>query len=385
MRTVLAATVALLLAGCVTTGSSRSTLSGPNRSMPSFWGSFAASTAGMRESWKRLTEANKAATVVGWDWSSMVPTAAPAANAFPAVVPRQAVAYYCPSLRGDGILLASTHTWESAFSIVNVGGRHVQNCADLYVAVERAIELSQRPQVDLCCANDPEGSPEVAVHVDRRALIGLTLAAHQNQPVLRIVEDGHFALVIMDGVIRAKLTARLERRRRLLQVVLSMVNLGDREEILPLDLRASCNDQPLRCLSVAETLELLYGSLPKESQGEQAYSLAGSSQREDFLIPANYKRLQTQLANEAEKSHVRTGGPALASLPGHSYPGPALLGDARALGAFLLQRQTLRPGDPQRTGWVMFAVPASNEARTFDVQLDLGQGIKHYSFLLPHD
>ena len=64
-------------------------------------------------------------------------------------------------------------------------------------------------------------------------------------------------------------------------------------------------------------------------------------------------------------------------------PGPAVLGDARALTGILLQRQLFRPGDPERTGWIVFAGESLNAGGAIDIDLDLGSGLQRFRFAVP--
>ena len=75
--------------------------------------------------------------------------------------------------------------------------------------------------------------------------------------------------------------------------------------------------------------------------------------------------------------------PALIAVPGVVYPGPPALGDARALRGFLLQRQLYQPGDPERTGWIMFAGQEFKRGCTIEIDVDLGRGPRRTRFRLP--
>jgi hypothetical protein len=134
-------------------------------------------------------------------------------------------------------------------------------------------------------------------------------------------------------------------------------------------------------LTVADALELLYGDAAKVKEpavDETSASFAKTSEREDYLIPANYKRLDRQIDTELSRPQ-----PALASIPGVRYPGDAMLGDARALTSFLLQREFYEPGQDERVGWVLFAGESLRSAQEIDLDIDLGSGSRRIRFTLP--
>jgi hypothetical protein len=159
---------------------------------------------------------------------------------------------------------------------------------------------------------------------------------------------------------------------------------------LPGEIHATCDESPLQCLTVAETLDALYGqqarSPMRESQNHAEYSFLAVSEREDYLLPTNYKRLQ----HEVDQTQVAKGAiaprivPALAVVPGMAYPGPAVLGDARALAGFLLQRQVYQEGEPERTGWLVFSGEALRHGKTLRVMIDLGHGLRTLNFTVPN-
>ena len=103
------------------------------------------------------------------------------------------------------------------------------------------------------------------------------------------------------------------------------------------------------------------------------------------MIPTNFNRLNEQITKAARRSSAPPLLPALASLQGVRYPGPAVLGDARALSAFLLQRQLYQPGDLERTGWIVFAGESLRKSRQFEIQVDLGGGPRRIKFSFPNE
>jgi hypothetical protein len=177
--------------------------------------------------------------------------------------------------------------------------------------------------------------------------------------------------------------ARVERQRGLLHLAVAEAVCWGPQATLPREVQASCNGVSLQCLTVAQALDTLYGGkAARPAQADAAScSFAAISEREDYLLPINYKRLQQELDQAQPQSRTI---PAFAALPGVAYPGPALLGDARALSGFLLQRQIYTPGQPERIGWLVFAGDVLRNASAVQVVIDLGNGPVQAVFALPH-
>src|SRR5205823_445959 len=180
---------------------------------------------------------------------------------------------------------------------------------------------------------------------------------------------------------------RVERNHCLMHVAVSLGVCWGSPTNLPLDVQATCDGAALQCLTVSEALDALYGGPrqagPTGPGSANANSFRAVSERADYLLPTNYKRLQHALDEEAKDSTAPPPGPAFATLPGLGYPGPALLGDARALSGFLLQRQVCQPGEPERVGWLVFQGDALRHGRPVQVSVDLGHGFNHLMFSLP--
>ena len=66
------------------------------------------------------------------------------------------------------------------------------------------------------------------------------------------------------------------------------------------------------------------------------------------------------------------------------YPGSPILGDARALSAFLLQRELYQPNGPQKVGWVMFAGEVLKGGGTVQLDLDFGNGVRRLQLIVPN-
>jgi hypothetical protein len=191
--------------------------------------------------------------------------------------------------------------------------------------------------------------------------------------------------VIRQGPVQCVVTPRVERERGLLQVALAKRTCWGGSQLLPQELTAACDGTPLRCLTLAQTLDLLYGELargPRTEAGEDT-SFASVSEREDYLIPSNYRKLLQRLEKVHGRSFAKRPRPALVEVPEIEYPGPAVLGDARALAGFLQQREYVQPGEPVQAGWVMFAGDALRDRRQIQLAIDLGQGPLPLEFVLP--
>jgi hypothetical protein len=144
---------------------------------------------------------------------------------------------------------------------------------------------------------------------------------------------------------------------------------------MPADVQARFNNVPLRCLSVSEALGLIYeGHSKLAPPAERSDSFATVSERDDFLIPTNFKRLQKQFDESSERALSAPTLPALAMVPGKSYPGSPVLGDARALSSFMLQAQPFKAGDRERTGWILFGGESLRDGGTLELSIQIVNG-----------
>ena len=126
----------------------------------------------------------------------------------------------------------------------------------------------------------------------------------------------------------------------------------------------------MRCLSVSEVLQALYGE-PADLDPEpdsDSFSYAAVSERDDYFVPVNYKVLFERYSNAVRHSTQPAPVPAFACVAGESYPGPAILGDARALAAFLMQRRVLQAGERPAVHWLVFSSNRLKEGGDITVQ-----------------
>jgi hypothetical protein len=379
--------VLLAACGCAQQQSSGGGLAETTSLSSSLAQKFTEATAPMGRSWKRMTETKKPVQRREWDWASGIPTGAIRAEVVSPTVSADTLASLVPEFGPRAVTLVSTHSMQPSYQIKNVGGLEVRNYGDLQLAVARSTDSSDRVQVDVVGGDVARGAPRVAMAVDPPKLRALVHAVARDQPVIRIVDDGNPWLMLREDGVCCRLMARVERERGLLQVVMSIGNCWGQAVFLPFEVQAYCDGRPLRCLSVSETLELLYDDADDDALevDEAAYSFAAVSERDDYLTPTSYKRLHERSQEAIRLSAAPSPRPALADVPGAYYPGPAILGDARALTGFLLQRQIHQPGDPEQTGWIMFGGKDLCDGGAVEVAVDLGRGLRTYSFRVPEE
>ena len=220
------------------------------------------------------------------------------------------------------------------------------------------------------------------LEVPSSALSVIAQAAGAECSAARIIHANRPAAMVRQGGKSCILTPRVERRRGLLQLIMTTRLHWGADELLPVELRATCGGRPLRCLTLPETLELLYGHFQVDSCADSASSFASVSERDDYLIPFNFHRLQAAAQNEGQPFSERRR-PLLIDLAGVEYPGPAVLGDARGLAEFLQQREITRAGAPEKLGWIIFAGSALRTGEQIEIEVDLGEGPMKLEFALP--
>ena len=314
-------------------------------------------------------------------WSLAIPKDVPRAEVIGTSVPQAKLAALVPQVPAGTVSLvaydqhALPPAWgDDSLSIAKVNDRLIQNWGQLHDAC-KLVAASDDP-VQLLFAG--AGGREVPVDVTPETLRRLEQHAASDQPLIRISDGGNSAVLIRENGVECEVTARVQRDTGMLHLILALSATTSEKQLLPKQMSAACAGQPLRCLSVADTLELIYGGgLDALAADRDAQSLgfAETSERDDYLIPVNYKRL----AKEVPDGKL----PTLASLPGIRYPGPAILGDARALSSFLMQREFYQASQEQRVGWVLFAGESLRTGSSVELDLDLGSGPRKLRFTLP--
>ena len=340
---------------------------------------FTKATSPMMQSWRRATGSGPNDAIVVWDWTTGVPVDAPRGELLAATLRGDAVAHFLPQLTTSDIQLVSAPGNLGGYEIRNIEGQVVDDCSDLYTALEQVSQSATDVQVDLARIGARSDASETAVKVDPSTLMALAQSIAPETTAFRVSEGGNPTFVIRDGGIRTHVVLRVERRVGVVQLVITLANCGADERLLPVEVGARCDNEPLQCLSVASTLELLYGE-PDADLNATSQSFSETSEREDYLLPVNYKRLSRR---DEGRRGLMTQSPAFASLTGMRYPGTALLGDARALTGIMLQQQKLNRGEQSETGWILFAGEQLHTAEHVDVSIDLGNGPKSYRFMIP--
>ena len=153
---------------------------------------------------------------------------------------------------------------------------------------------------------------------------------------------------------------------------------------LPIDLKVFCEDRELSCLNVSQVLNRLYddpkNKRKKESDAKQLVTTFNQIAGEDeYLIPKNYRELEALRAANSRLANIRPTS-AFAVVGGYTYPGPPVLGDARALSSFLLQPRIYSADEPEQVGWVVFDAPKNGSAENFELVIDLGAGPQKVHF-----
>lgn len=335
-------------------------------------------TAPVRKSLRLATDSKPPAPTTDWNWHAGIPLDTPRGDVLSPTVPLDAIAHLLPNIQQRQIRLASTAPYAAGgFEIRNIGGQAVSNCGELHNVIEQLPRSAADVQVDLAPIGGASHD-EVAVKVDQPTLLALSHATAQQTTAFRVSEGGNQAFVIRDGGLRVQVLIRVERSLGLAQVVMTTMNCWGPATMLPVEVTTSCEGEPLQCLTVADSLELLYGD-PAAHPVNGTSSFAETSEREDYLLPFNYERL----AENFDSRGITSPRPALASLPGANYPGHALLADARALTGIMLQRKLLKRGERADTAWLIFAGAPARTAEKIDVGMDLGNGLKTYRFMIP--
>jgi len=312
-----------------------------------------------------------------------LPNGLPRAETLAPILPEPSVAILLPQWKESDIQTVSAEASPAEIRITAINEVPVADCNQLHAAVARALASGKELKVGMRNVASPEQA-ERTLSVEPVQLAALNQAAAPRSVLARVTEGGNNWAVLREDSVRCKLMARVERQRRLLHVAVGLTVCWGPQVTLPKDVRASCNGMPLQCLAVAETLDALYSptSAKRPTPDRRSTSFAAVSEREDYLVPSNYKRLQQEV-DAAAASGAPTPESALASVPGLSYPGPAVLGDARALSAFLQQRQLYQLGEPERVGWLVFAGDALRDGQTIEIDIDLGRGPCRLTFTVP--
>ena len=345
-------------------------------------------SSAVKDSWKDVSttrhekeHAQSEIEVTRWDWVNAIPDGLVRSELLTPDLPDEFLAMLLPDDNRREIKLVSHDTGKSSTRISKIDGQDINNFDQLQAFIDGLSCAGRETEVELIGQN---GKSRSTTSVSAETLLRMSHFAAAETQIMRVNDAGTARVLIRDATIGCKVNARVERQNGLLHLDLSVYVCDENQIPLPHEVVAFADGQPLKCLTVADTLELLYGDPERldDSSEPETYSFASVSEFDEYLVPSNFKRLQPS----PEELSIQTGPrrqPALVSIPGKFYPGPAILGDARALTAFSLQRQLCQPGAADRTGWIMFAGNELKNAEHVELDIDLGHGPQRIRLQMP--
>lgn len=316
------------------------------------------------------TGTNVSTTGSGWNWTNALPQDVSRAEIVPTSVPSEVVAVLVPS--SDNEIRLASHRPTSPTSVSRVDGRQIANCAQLQSIVERVLESGDSSEVVLEQGN----TPLTTVSLTAEQLAVLSNRVGESSAALRIDDEEGTWLLIRDQGIRCRVLLKVDRKRGLIQMVMSLGIYYGSQQLLPKEVKLEADGTRMRCLTASETLARLYEE-DSRPDADNASSFALVSESDNYLAPTNYRELEELHRGSKEYESQQ---PALLQLRDKPYPGSALLGDARALSTLMLRQELYSPGESERVGWIMFGSNAAREATSFNLTLDLGSGPKRFTF-----
>lgn len=371
----------IVVAGCVTTTTKNGRVI-PNEpsALSKQWSKVKRSTSQFVDS---ITPKDTVEPIV-WRWSTGIPQAVTKSESIKSTVPLDAVAVFAPDADVSAIQLAST-AQQPQIPITVVNDAQVHTLAELHTGIVEAVENSSDEEAVIEFAVGSTADQSMPVKISRNNLIALEHASLPDRSPIRVVEDANPWVLLKDDGVRCKLMLRTEENSKLVHVAMSLKVCWGQSVTLPRDLHVFCEGKELDCLTVAETLQRTYGDLPgklkQESDGDlKTYNDIASA--DEYLIPVNYRDLEAKHAAEYRFAAFRPM-PAFAVVGGYTYPGPPVLGDARALGSFMLQPREYNVDEETHVGWVVFDASSVNAAENFEVTVDLGSGPQTVRFRIP--
>jgi len=335
--------------------------------------------------WKSVTPQDDPAPVV-WEWATGIPQSVAKSDDIRLKVPEDAVAALVPDFRKNNIRLASAgNDAPATWSLSVVNDQRIRSMADLYRAMEQVKVTDQAETNVVEFAAAESKSEPIPTKISGRDLLALThITAPDDRPV-RIVQDGNPWVLLKDDNVMCKLMLRKERGSNLVHVVMALkVCYGDARK-LPASLEVVAARQPLNCMDVSTVLDHLYGQSSvdnDEATPGKLVRFADIADSDEYVTPVNYRRLEAKLAADQRLATIRPT-PAFAVVGGFAYPGPPVLGDARALSGFMLQPSRCEVEDPELVGWAVFDGSTAANAEQFEVRIDLGSGAQVVKFRVP--
>ena len=305
-------------------------------------------------------------------WVSAIPSNAVRATLVPTTIEAGTLA----AITGQSpspVMQVSTHS--STYVVEAIGEVPVRNLEEVLLCAadgsSEAIELEIRSDDTLS---------QHRLTIPKSELSAVQQAVGSAANLVRIMRAGRPAAVVRSGSARCVVSPRVDRTTGLVHIALQLSHCGEVNRVLPREIRVSMDGPPLNCLTVAETLELLYGDPDSVSKSVRTFSEV--SEQNDYLLPTNFKRLASEFAAR-NKSLASRPVPKLVSMVDFEFPGDAILGDARALGMFAMQRARLAAGE-ETEGWLMFQA-SDRRAQRLTVEIDLGEELIPIDFSLPRE
>jgi hypothetical protein len=318
-----------------------------------------------------------------WDWVAAIPKQATRGELVQPMLPAEALTAFVPQLPPSEIQLVSFTPGVPLF-VSQIDRKKVHHFGQLHSAVEDCLSNKDKGQVRIALRG-PNSPLEVEADVSRETLQSLQQAASPEATEITIADEGSSWLLVRRGGVRAKVLCRAERQRGLLHVLLGTKVYWGPPRLLPAEVTATCDSSQLHCLNASQCLEILYGDPAqyKELLKNGSAFFSETSEREDYLLPTNFKILEERVREASESATRMPPLPALASLQGIAYPGSAVLGDSRALGYFLARRTLCHADEPERFTWIIFQGEPVRTKANIQVKLDFGEGPISLDFELP--
>jgi hypothetical protein len=380
-RCFLFAVLSLLIpAGCITETTERghTTVTTPASVMSA---QLSEASANMKATWDGLVwDPRQGTGPIRWQWATAIPHDVPRAELIAAQVNGTALAQIIPEFGHQKIQLAGYSDAPQQIEISHLAAKPIHNCQDFFAAAAGAAESGKAVQCDFTETSQTERKP-VAALIDAKALRALEAQVASEQPVMRLNRDGNPYVIFRRNGVSCQLTARVERSHGILQVIAALCNCSGSPKMLPVEMTATCDGHPLGCLTCAGAIERLYGPPSKKPVEPIRTSFARVSEDDEYLMPTNCRHYLDKMA-ERFRETVPSTQPALAAIQGTPYPGPAVLGDARAMAAFLLQRRVYATGEPEHVGWTLFGDNCLTTGEHIEIAIDLGAGVERYTLVV---
>lgn len=330
----------------------------------------------------KITPSDEPEPVI-WTWAGGIPRDAARSEEIPVCIDSDVVAKTGVKFAGNDIRLVSgTTSAPPAWSISAVNDTSVRTFAELNTAVEAAVQSDVDPVIEL--TGDSHRDNSVPVKLSSTDLTAIAHAATPEAQPIRLVEDGNSWILIREDGVRCKVMLRREQASGLIHVVMNLKLCWGESRRLPVNVVVRSDREELSCLSVPEILDVLYDDSRKTSSADRVQRFKAIASSDDYVTPVNYRKLEAKLAKEQRLASIRPV-PAFAVVGGYAYPGPPVLGDARALSGFLLQPRKYSADEPEHVGWVIFDGRAVQDSEHFEVEIQFEEKTHTVRFRVPTD